>query len=104
MLLPRLTKIQRPAWSRDAARHGTAALRRTKPFVRALLFLWRRMGAARIYVAIAVGALLLLAGVGLVHLLSPRTELRESLGTKAPAPETSPTPGVAARHEPIVRI
>ena len=52
---------------------------KSRPLFRALSLLWSRLGPARVYILAAAGALLALAAIGLVHLLSPGPE-------KAPAP------------------
>jgi hypothetical protein len=59
---------------------------KSRPLFRALGLLWSRMGPARIYVLAGATALLVLASVGLVHLLSSGTGDIQGPTTIAPGP------------------
>ena len=64
---------------------------RSRPLLRALSLLWSRLGPARVYLLAAAIVLLVLAAVGLVHLLSSARSARES-ATKAPGSTTEAAP------------
>ena len=72
---------------------------KSRPLVRALSLLWSRLGPARVYLVAAAGVLLVLAAVGLVHLLSadPR-EAPVSTSKSSGATDTAPI------KEPLVAI
>ena len=59
---------------------------RSRPLFRALGLLWSRIGTARIYVLAGTGALLILAFVGLVHLLSSGSGNTQGSTTMASGP------------------
>ena len=64
---------------------------RTRPVFRALGLLWTRIGRARIYVLAGATTLLVLASVGLVHLLSSGSGDTQGPATMGPGP-TDATP------------
>ena len=59
---------------------------KSRPLFRALGLLWSRMGPAQIYVLAGATALLVLASLGLVHLLSSGTRDIQGPATIAPGP------------------
>jgi len=65
---------------------------KSRPLLRALSLLWSRLGPARIYILAATIALLVLAAVGLVHLLSSAARNAQDSATKAPESTTEAAP------------
>ena len=65
---------------------------KSRPLFRALALLWSRIGPARIYVLAAAAALLVLATVGLVHLLSSGSGNTADSTTKGPESTTDAAP------------
>lgn len=73
---------------------------KSRPFFRALSLLWSRMGPARVYVLAAATALLVLAVIGLVHLLSSDSRVIQNSTTKGP----ESTADVGPRQEALIAI
>lgn len=65
---------------------------KSRPLFRAIALLWSRIGRARIYVLVAVIALLVLAAVGLVDLLSSGPENTRDSTSSAPGSTTETAP------------
>lgn len=73
---------------------------KSRPLFRALGLLWSRIGPARIYVLAAATVLLVLAAVGLVHLVSSGSRI-----TEAPATKGAGSPAdVAPVNEALIAI
>jgi hypothetical protein len=70
----------------------------SRPFFRTLTLLWRRLGHARFYVLAAATALLLLAAVGVAHLVGART------AKNAPANPEAKKTTEALPDKPVISI
>src|SRR6476619_5629444 len=69
---------------------------KSQSFLRTLGLLWRQMGAARIYLLAGATCLLVLATLGVVHLVSPRPKPSKApvsveVSAKTPIPKASPS-------------
>ena len=67
----------------------------TRPALRAIGFLWGKMGAARLYVLAAGSLIIILAGVGVFHLASVRKQSQPAARSEV-ASDTAPSPSATA--------
>ena len=74
-----------------------------RPLFRVLGLLWSRLGPARVYILAAAGALLVLAAIGLFHLLSPAPRKAPSSAGQSPGPTETAAP-VKEAHIAITEI
>lgn len=65
---------------------------KSRPLLRALSLLWSRLGPARVYILAGAIVLLVLAAVGLVHLLSSAARNAPASAAKAPGSTTEAAP------------
>ena len=84
---------------------------KSQPLFRALGLLWGRMGAARIYVLVGVGGVVILAALGVVHLFSTvanpgRDPVHNQASVSATTPKAQPPPSAeeTAAQEPLLAI
>jgi hypothetical protein len=84
--------VERRAPHRPVVIHNGKGMVRLKsqPLIRLLGLLWSRMGSARIYLLVAATVLIVLAAVGVAHLVSSAGALSNKSPTKGPGWEATP--------------